>query len=205
MSPRPRQTSDDEIVAATMRVMMRLSPARLTLAAVARESGVVPATLIQRFGTKRNLLLATVRRAPQSVGGQFAAGRARFKSPIKTLIEVLVECTGLASTPEAMANGLAYLQIDITDAEFRVIAREQSERVRQEIRKLLDEAIAAGELRQCDTKRLAGLVQSVSGGSMINWALYRQGALAAWVRRDLKLVLAPWQLHSTRSSTDFLE
>ena len=38
---------------ATMRVMQRRSPVDLTLADVAREAGVVPATLIQRFGTKR--------------------------------------------------------------------------------------------------------------------------------------------------------
>src|SRR6266705_415794 len=56
MSPRPRETSDEEILAAAARVMQRRSPAELTLADVAREAGVVPATLIQRFGTKRGLL-----------------------------------------------------------------------------------------------------------------------------------------------------
>src|SRR5207253_320127 len=64
MSPRPRQTSDQQILAATMRVMQRLSPTQLTLAEVAREAGVVPATLIQRFGTKRGLLLAVCGAAP---------------------------------------------------------------------------------------------------------------------------------------------
>ena len=50
MSPRPRQTSDEAILMATMRVMQRRSPVDLTLADVAKEAGVVPATLIQRFG-----------------------------------------------------------------------------------------------------------------------------------------------------------
>src|SRR6266853_335462 len=58
MSPRPRQTSDEAILMATMRVMQRRSPVDLTLADVGKEAGVVPATLIQRFGTKRSLLLA---------------------------------------------------------------------------------------------------------------------------------------------------
>src|SRR5260370_955132 len=39
MSPRPRQTSDDEILAATARVMQRRSPTKLTLADVAKEAG----------------------------------------------------------------------------------------------------------------------------------------------------------------------
>ncbi|HVI05302.1 MAG TPA: helix-turn-helix domain-containing protein, partial [Sphingomicrobium sp.] len=77
---------------ATMRVMQRRSPVDLTLADVAKEAGVVPATLIQRFGTKRGLLLATCRTAPGCVPEQFAAARAKCDSPLKTLIELYVEC-----------------------------------------------------------------------------------------------------------------
>ena len=57
MSPRPRATSDEDLLAATHRVVSRLGP-NLTLADVAKEAGVSPATLMQRFGSKRGLLLA---------------------------------------------------------------------------------------------------------------------------------------------------
>src|SRR5580692_9643024 len=103
---------------ATMRVMQRRSPVDLTLADVAKEAGVVPATLIQRFGTKRGLLLAVCHTAPAAVPQQFADARAKHKSPLKALVELFAECTGFAATPEAMANGLAYLQIDLTDPDF---------------------------------------------------------------------------------------
>src|SRR5207247_11033527 len=140
MSPRPRETSDEEILAAAARVMQRCSPAELTLADVAREAGVVPATLIQRFGTKRGLLLATCKTGPADVAAQFAAARAKYKSPLKALVELFVECTGFASTPESMANGLAYLQIDLTDPEFRAVTLAQFKSIRQETRNLLDDA-----------------------------------------------------------------
>src|SRR5207302_1001980 len=78
MSPRPRETSDEEILAATGRAMQNYSPTQLTLAHVAKEAGVVPATLIQRFGTKRNLLLAACRTAPAGVRRQFDAGLGRL-------------------------------------------------------------------------------------------------------------------------------
>src|SRR2546430_8859849 len=106
MSPRPREPSDEAIPAATARVIQRRSPPHLTPADVAKEAGVVPATLIQRFGTKRGLLLAMCRTAPTSVPQQFAAARAKYKSPLKALVELYAECTSFASTPEAMANGL---------------------------------------------------------------------------------------------------
>jgi AcrR family transcriptional regulator len=193
MSPRPRETSDEEILAATGRVMQRRSPTQLTLSDVAKEAGVVPATLIQRFGTKRGLLLAMCRTAPDSVPRQFAAIRARQESPLKALIELYAECTAFAPTPEAMANGLAYLQIDLTDPEFHAITLAQFRAIRDETRKLLDEAVEARELRRCDTAELARLIQHLNGGAVLSWAVYRQGSVASWVRRELEALLLPYR------------
>jgi len=194
MSPRPRQTSDEAILMATMRVMQGRSPVDLTLADVAKEAGVVPATLIQRFGTKRGLLLAACRTAPGGVPEQFAAARAKYGSPLKTLIELYAKCSGFASTPEAMANGLAYLQIDLIDPEFHAITLAQFTAIRDETKKLLDDAVAADELKPCDTADLARLIQQVNGGAMLDWAVYRKGSLAAWLRRSLEGLLAPYLL-----------
>ena len=58
MSPRPRQNTDQEILAAAFRAIARLGPAKLTLADVAAEANVTAASLVQRFGSKRDLLLA---------------------------------------------------------------------------------------------------------------------------------------------------
>jgi AcrR family transcriptional regulator len=199
MSPRPRETSDEDILAATARVMERLGPAEITLAAVAKEAGVVPATLIQRFGTKRALLLATVKTAPAATSGQFAAARAKYASPMKALIELYVNCTGFASTPESMANGLAYLQIDLTDPEFHAITLAQFKTIREETRKLLDAAVAARELIPCDTAELARLIQQVNGGSMLDWAVFREGTLSDWVRRDLEALLRSYRAPRRKS------
>jgi AcrR family transcriptional regulator len=200
MSPRPRETSDEEILAATARAMEKYSPTRLTLAHVAKEAGVVPATLIQRFGTKRGLLLAMCRTAPAAVPQQFAAGRAKYKSPLKALVELYAECSGFASTPEAIANGLAYLQNDLTDPDFRAITLAQFKVLRAETRKFLDEAVAARELIACDTAELARLIQQVNGGSMIDWAVFREGTLAAWIRRDLEALLRPYRARRRKAS-----
>lgn len=198
MSPRPRQTSDAEIVAATARAMQRRGPTELTLADVAKEAGVVPATLIQRFGTKRGLLLAACRTAPGTVPQQFAVARAKHKSPLKALVELYVECTAFAPTPEAMANGLAYLQIDLTDPDFHAITLAQFRALRTETQKLLDAAVAARELRPCDTAHLARLIQHLNGGAMLAWAVYREGPVGSWVRRDLTALLAPYQRRRMR-------
>src|SRR2546423_255574 len=193
MSPRPRETSDEAILAATARVMQRRSPTQLTLADVAKEAGVVPATLIQRFGTKRGLLLSLCRTAPGNVPQQFAAARAKYNSPLETLVELYAECTAFASTPEAMANGLAYLQVDLTDADFHAITLAQFRSLREQTKRLLDEAVAVGELQDCDTADLARLIQHINSGAMLSWAVYREGPVATWVRRDLEQLLAPYR------------
>jgi len=193
MAPRPRETSDAEILAAAARVMQRRSPVELTLADVAKEAGVVPATLIQRFGTKRKLLLATCKAGTADVAANFAKARAKYGSPLTTLITLLADCSSFAATPESMANGLAYLQIDLMDPEFHAVTLAQFVAMRDQIKKLLDEAVSVRELKACNTLDLARLIQQVYDGAMLDWAVYRKGTPAAWVRRSLEAQLAPYR------------
>jgi AcrR family transcriptional regulator len=193
MSPRPRETTDEEIIAATGRVMQRLGPAQITLADVAKEAGVVPATLIQRFKTKRGLLLAACRTAPDMVQRQFAEARAKYGSPLTALLEIYADCSAFAPTPEAVANGLAYLQVDLTDPEFHAITLAQFRALREETRQLLDEAVAARELCDCDTGELARLLQQLNDGAMLGWAVFREGRLDAWVRQEVEALLRPYR------------
>jgi AcrR family transcriptional regulator len=193
MAPRPRETSDAEILAAAARVMQRRSPVELTLAHVAKEAGVVPATLIQRFGTKRKLLLATCKAGTADVAANFAKARAKYGSPLTTLIALLADCSSFAATPESMANGLAYLQIDLMDPEFHALTLAQFVAMRDQIKKLLDEAVSVRELKACNTFDLARLIQQVYDGALLDWAVYRKGPLAAWMRRSLEALLAPYR------------
>jgi hypothetical protein len=68
----------------------------------------------------------------------------------------------------------------------------------EETKKLLDNAVALRELKPCDTAVLARLIQQVNGGSMLDWAVYRKGPLAAWIRRSLDAMLRPYRLPRNR-------
>ena len=194
MSPRPKLVEDAALVAGTARVIERLGPARLTLADVAKEVGLAPATLVQRFGSKRGLLLAVARQGAGSVREEFARIRAAHHSPLATLVAVGACMAQMARTPEALANSLAFFQMDIADPEFHRLAREHARQFRAELRAMLDEAVEAGELRKCATARLANAVQGLIGGSMMNWAIHREGKAAAWIEADLETLLRPLQV-----------
>ena len=190
MSPRPRSTSDVDILAATYRVVTRLGP-NLTLADVAREAGVSPATLLQRFGSKRGLLLAFAASGPSSLGDEFARIREQSKSALAAVYATGDCMAAMAQSPEMFSNNLAFLQIDLTDPEFHKHAHAHSRAMQASLKALLDEAVADGELQCRDTGRLARAVQTIIGGSLLQWAIDRDGKAADRVREDLDTLLKP--------------
>jgi AcrR family transcriptional regulator len=199
MSARPRTVSDEELLEAVARAVSRVGPARLTLAHVAREAGVVPATLVQRFGTKRGMLLALARSGSASEGDQMSAIRAAHSSPLGALYAVAECWTGMAPTPEELANHLSFLVIDLTDPEFHHFALLHARSFHAEMKRLLDDAVTSGELSVCDTDALARLVQETLQGALVAWAIYREGSAREWVRRDLEFLLAPYLAPSPQS------
>jgi AcrR family transcriptional regulator len=188
MAGRPRIRSDDELLDATVRAIGGVGPHRLTLADVAREAGVAPATLVQRFGSKRALLLALSGRA---AGRATAAFPPAGDDPLGALADGLVALGAPVQDPQAFANHLAFLQLDVADPELRAHAADHARAVRRAIRRLLDAAVAAGQLDRCDTAALAGAVHAIRQGALIDWALDRRGTPAARVRGALRALLQP--------------
>ena len=198
MSPRPRQNTDQEILAAAFRAIARLGPAKLTLADVAAEARVTAASLVQRFGSKRDLLLAA---AADVAGGHvyiFHGLRQKHRSPVAALL-ALSECMSvMGRTPDEVAHSLAFLQIDFTDEAFLASAQASALGMREGIRALIRDAIAAGELQPCDSLRLARALHATLNGSILDWVIHREGPMAPAVRRDLRMVLDPYRARKKR-------
>ncbi len=190
MSPRPRETTDAQILAATYRVVSRLGPA-LTLADVAKEAKVSPATLVQRFGSKRGLLLAFAATGAGTLPQEFARIRAASRSALAAVYGVGDGVAAMAISPEMLSNSLSFLQMDLTDPEFHKHALAHSRAMHAGLRTLLDEAVGAGQLQPCDTARLARAVQGLIGGSLLQWAIDREGKAPARLREDLDALLRP--------------
>ena len=192
MSPRPRTVDDREILAAAGRVIGRVGPARLTLALVADEVGLAPATLIQRFGSKRGLLLAIAESGREDPGPWVARLRERHTSPLAALREFLLGFARMASTPDEMANHLAFFQMDLTDPDLRRLTLAVLAANERALTGLLRDAVAAGELRHLDPEALAPVLLTVAQGSLLSWAVHRKGSARAWARRHVETALRPY-------------
>ena len=193
--PRPRTISDESILDAVLALAHRVGPARVTFAAVATEAGLAAATLVQRFGTKRELLLAADKRGIDRWVD--AMDRSTAASPLARIVEGLVLAVDPDATPEQMANAVAMLQLDLADPDFHAETLRGARAVRARIARGLSAALAAGELRSgTDVATLAKLVETTYHGAMIGWAIHREDTLAHWMREQFEAVLAP---HRTAS------
>lgn len=192
MTPRPRKVSDDDVYMAALRVMARVTPDGLTLAAIGSEAGVTAGALVQRFGSKRELLLSMFRLLSGATEAQFASLRRSHRSPL-AMVRAHADCVAqMGSSPAALAHHLAYLQLDFTDPDFNSCAAEQARATRAGLRELLDDAVRAGELKaRTDTAELARAVEVTLNGSLMTWGFYQEGTSTRWLRHDLEVVLRP--------------
>ena len=151
-------------------VVSRVGVGGLTLARVGRHSGITASALVQRWGSRRRLLLAYAERA--------VAEAADFLSPppargllLAGLIEDLAGQVSDRSTPGEIANHLSFLQLDLTDPDFGVLAASHARAVRQAILGRLREAAVRGEVATEGLEELGTTLQVVYNGAVVTWAI----------------------------------
>jgi len=202
MSPRRRKAEDADVFAAMVRVMLRLGPAELTLGAIAAEAGVTAGALVQRFGSKRALLLAHARYAAATGDvGLEVPDPDTFSSPLDALRAMTTVYAQLATSPRAAVRNLAYLQNDLADPALRRHLLRLSLAARAHYRQLVTKAVAAGALRaDTDIPTLSRLIEITLRGSLLAWMLYREGTAADYLREDLDATLRPYIRRNVKRS-----
>src|SRR5574338_508196 len=168
MSPRRRKAEDADVFAALVRVMRRRGPAELTLREIAREAGITAGALVQRFGSKRALLLAHARDAAATGDTGVTVPRLRPSSPLEALRSVAAMYAQLANSPRAAVRNLAYLHNDLADPALRRHLLRLSRAARVWYEELLTAAVATRELRaDTDVRALARLIEVTLRGSFL--------------------------------------
>lgn len=180
-------------MAAAFRAMQRHGPADITLADIAAEAGLTAGALVQRFGSKRALLLKLMEGA--AGGTRTMMSGVRGKRGAYSALLHWGDCFAqMGESPGGMAHHLAWLQLDLTDPGFNRFAQDQARETAAVLEEWIAEAQRDGDLTsEADPADLARAMQAMLGGSLISWAFFKKGKPAPWVRRDIELLFRPYR------------
>ena len=191
MTGRPRQVTDDEILDAVAQTVSAIGPDKLTVAAVAARIGVTAPAVRQRFGSKRDLLVAFAARAAKTATQTFDSAAATALDPIAALIDGLAACGTFTDRIE-MAHHLALLHLDLTDPDLSDSASQHSRTLLAAIRAKIVRAVAHGQINtSCNTDELAESVYTTYNGAMITWAIDGEGPSRDWLIERLHRTIGP--------------
>ncbi|MGD2133362.1 MAG: TetR/AcrR family transcriptional regulator [Maricaulaceae bacterium] len=174
---RRKSISDEEILDRALPVMASAGPAGFTLADIAKEVGVAPATLLQRFGDKKTLTERV-----------FARDNERFLDWIKDLpegvgadvvIKIYADATTLFGEDASLADHLLWLREDIRDPMMNRLALERFKVFRAAIVKRLPPM-------RVPANTAARLLDAQFHGAVVQWALEPRGTLTSFVARSLR-------------------
>jgi AcrR family transcriptional regulator len=148
---------------------------------------------MQRFGSKRGLLLASAARSPLMVLRAVEEAEARNTSPLATLRDFALSSVAHIKQREELGNGLGFVQLDVADPEFRAHALAHSAAIVDSAARLLTAAREAGELRpDTDITALARHTLVCFNGALQVWAVNGWGSLTDFLRDQLDLLLSPY-------------
>lgn len=178
----------------------------MTLAHVGAEVGLSAATLVQRFGSKRELMLSVLRHVMGGIDERFTAALSSHESPLEALFAAAADRSGPLENPVSLANRMSFLLSQIDDPEFRALTVENNRRAVEGFKQILDKAIEAGELAESyvDTTQLAETIYAMHMGSLFTWSVTHEGTLASKIRRDLDILLRPFRRGPRKATTSSL-
>lgn len=182
--PRPRKLSDEDLLDAVGALLQREGPAGLTFAAASVATGLSPATLVQRYGSREALLRAALLRMWDGLDA--ATAEADLRQPVDPpgAVALLVRLSaGYGDAGEAGLEGLLLLREDFRDPALRARGVTWGETLARALGRRLT-AEPAAQLR------LGRLMAAQWQGAVYWWGFAQAGTLRSHLRRELRDWLA---------------
>ncbi|CEG61738.1 TetR/AcrR family transcriptional regulator [Legionella micdadei] len=183
---RIKKISDEAVLTIILDIITRIGAAQFSLEDLSRQTKLSPATLIQRFGSKKEILNKALELANKKLAEKLDSNNALAETSIQQIITTYLDLSLVFVKPEDVANGLDILKLDIIEKKLNQITREYFEIRRKKIKSLLDLAIKNGELPKIiSTGNLVWDMEALWQGAILQWALIGNGSLHDWLRKRL--------------------
>lgn len=174
--PRKKLLSDEVVLQAALEVMFRKGIAEFTLADVSKVCGMAPATLVQRFGGKHELIVRAIAQDNEAFARKLqdlpeTQGAAGVIAIFRLLTPDIEEAGDLA-------DQLLWLRLDIRDPDLNALARERFAVLRAAVAARMSNS-------RFPAQGLARLIEAQWQGAMNQWALNPEGRLTDYVANSL--------------------
>jgi AcrR family transcriptional regulator len=166
-------------MSATGLVMRRFGRAGTTFASVGAETGLAPATLVQRYGSKDSLIQASMLWAWDQLDASTAMADELSPKDAHGAVVMLVALSGDQNDQEAFADGLLLLHEDMRDP----VLRARGAKWGATLTSALGRRLSADASEQA---RLGRLMASQWQGAILWWGFSRDGLLADYVVGELR-------------------
>ncbi len=158
-------------------------PSALTFALVGTSVGLSPASLVQRFGTRDELVRAALLHMWDKLDQATAAADARSPSGPEGALELLVRLSvGYGPGDDEVAQGLLLLREDLRDPLLRARGVAWGDTLAA----ALGRRLCSKPTRQ---KLLGRLLVQQWQGAVLWWCFSRSGRLGTYLRRELRVLL----------------
>jgi len=168
---RPRTLDDETLLDAALVIIRQTGPDSLSFGALAERVDLAGSTLVQRFGTKSQLLRSALLLAWDRLDADTARATKRAGSGRKGVVGLLVSLSGQYSTDD-FADQLLLLREDLRDPVLRERGQVWLDGLTTSINTRLSEPIGQLILTQWQ-------------GSLTMWAFQRRRPIASYVRKEL--------------------
>ncbi|HZP30974.1 MAG TPA: TetR/AcrR family transcriptional regulator [Acidimicrobiia bacterium] len=179
--PRKRTIPDEALLDAALDTVRRSGPAALSFGTLASEVGLAGSTLVQRFGSKANLLRAALLLAWDRLDAATAAATASAAPGAAGVVDMLVALSGRHEAHD-YADQLLVLREDLRDPVLRARGRQWMATLADAIEARLTDAPGGSD-------GLGALVVAHWQGTLTVWGFTRRGSLRTAVRRSLESLL----------------
>ncbi len=179
-----KNIDDHSVLEKAMLVISEQGPEKFTLSDIGKAVGLAPATLLQRFGSKQQLLILAAKQANIKLRSDLDELRKKKLTWNQELIHLLSAVPEGFGSRQDIANSLGVLKLDMTDPNLHPVARHLFESLRQRIQELLQEGQSSNQLEtSVDINTITWELDALRHGLVIQWTLSGKGTLKKWLEK----------------------
>jgi AcrR family transcriptional regulator len=179
--PRPKTIPDAVLLDAALGIVHRSGPGTLSFAALGGAVGLASSTIVQRFGSKANLLRATLMHAWDALDADTASASASASHDAAGVVDLLVALSGQYEAND-YADQLMVLREDLRDPALRARGAAWIAVLAQAVEQRLPDTPGGSE-------GLGELVVAHWQGTLTVWSFTRPGPLRSVVRWSIETLL----------------